>query len=181
MTAELFCRTLVTAHSLKGASTVAISKYAWMPDEPLPDSAEKRFVLAAVIQTVHDAQRLGSKHVKDVGEMDELSQWIADDRFVWWCEVLGLPAHRMSSIIMDVLRGRWKVNTYQLVKGSKSPSDYDNPNGFTIWEDKEKHQTVSSLAGKINQLKRRNARKQSDRNEAELLQLRSEIKAISGK
>jgi hypothetical protein len=115
------------------------------------DSPERRYILGLLIQTLQDAQTYANAPESDkltevyLDSVEVHAQWITSQRFFKYCEMLDLSPWRVSSIVMDIMRGRRKINTKSLKKGLLQ-ADYE-VTGFAAW-DREKLLEISGMGGR---------------------------------
>jgi hypothetical protein len=149
--------------------SLKFDRYSWVPDEALGDCPEKRFIFAIVIQSIHDAVAFGrvpeESKLKDsyVENMDLLAQFITSKQFFWWMECLGFDAIQMSSIILDVIRGRWYIDPRVLKKGCYNIefADRGKKCGFAsqIETNPARQKELSALGYKVRRSKRNETKK----------------------
>jgi len=97
----------------------------WLDDEVvLPESPEKSFLIAILLQTILDAQAIAKKSAYHFTRDDrysrksnikanfirrhenELLAWIASWRFAWYCRLLGFNATSVVQYCSEVARGK---------------------------------------------------------------------------
>lgn len=136
-----------------------------MPDDPIGDCPEKRFVLNQIIQVIHDAAAFGrvpdETKIKEsyIQGMDALAQYVTGERFFWICNVVGFDPLNLSNMIVDLMRGRWKVDTNRIRKGLKNVEYAENGSVCGGWgamaiSDPSRHKELSVLGMKVRRSKR---------------------------